>query len=91
MADRIDLDRIEINYEAVGKLLKGAEVQADLAQRAGRIAAAATAASPDGAEYWVDIQHWPTRAGVFITAGNSAAMEGEATNRALTRALDAGR
>lgn len=91
MADQIRLDRIEINDSNAQAILKLQEILGDLMARGGRIAASATAGSPDGAVFFVDRSRWPTRNAVFITTGNHKAREGEATARALTRALDAGR
>ena len=78
--------RIEIDDAAAEALLKSPEVRADLLRRAQRIAAAAGAGSYD-----VTLSTTPTRARVSVGTADYAARKAEATNRALTRALDAGR
>jgi hypothetical protein len=90
MADQIKLDRIEINDSNAKQILKNVPV-ADLRARGERVAAAAAAMSPSGARFFVDVQQWGARVAIYVTCGNEAAREGEAKNRALTRALDAGR
>lgn len=79
--------RIEINGDALRALLKGPEVQADLRDRADRIAAAAGGA-PD---YDVDVRVGATRARASVRTATFEAMRAEATDRTLTQALDAGR
>jgi hypothetical protein len=78
--------RIEINDAAATELLKSSEVRADLMRRANRIAAAAGAGNYD-----VTPSQTPTRARVSVGTADYAARKAEATNRSLTRALDAGR
>lgn len=90
MADRIELDRIEINDSNAKQILKNVPVE-DLRRRGERVAAMAAAMSPAGAKFHVDVKQWGARVAVYVTCGNQAAREGEAVNRALTRALDAGR
>jgi len=90
MADQIKLDRIEINDSNAKQILKTVPV-ADLRARGERVAAAAAAMSPSGARFHVDVKRWGARVAVYVTCGNYAARRGEAENRALTRALDAGR
>lgn len=77
--------RIEVNSAGIQALLKSAEVQADLQARALRIAAAAG----EGMEAGSRIGKTRARASV-ITATRKAQLA-EANNRALTKALDAGR
>jgi hypothetical protein len=77
--------RIEVNSAGIQALLKSAEVQADLESRARRIAAA----GGDGMEVGSRIGKTRARASV-ITATREARLA-EATDRALTKALDAGR
>ena len=77
--------RIEVNSAAIQALLKSAEVQADLESRARRIAAVAG----DGMEAGSRIGKTRARASV-VTATRKARLA-EATDRALTKALDAGR
>jgi hypothetical protein len=90
MADRIELNRIEINDANAKQILKTVPI-ADLRARGERVAAAAASMSPAGARFHVDVKQWGARVAVYVTCGNQAAREGEAKNRALTRALDAGR
>jgi hypothetical protein len=78
--------RIEFNDTAAGQLLKSPEVQADLERRARAIAAAA-----GEGEYDITPSMTPTRARVSVGTADHAARHAEATGRALTRALDAGR
>lgn len=70
---------------AVGRLLKSDAVLSDLTARGARIAAAAG----DGHE--VEPFVGATRARVTVRTATPAAMVAEARDRALTRALDAGR
>lgn len=78
--------RIEIDDAAAEALLKSAEVRTDLLRRAHRIAAAAGTGSYDVASSTT-----PTRARVSVGTADYAARKAEATNRSLSRALDAGR
>lgn len=78
--------RIEINEAVAQDLLKSAEVRADLLRRGHAIAAAAGAGSYD-----VTPSMTPTRARVSVGTADYAARKAEATQRSLTRALDAGR
>lgn len=95
MAPRVDikmsLDRIELHNDAFDALRKSPEVLGDLMNRGQQIADAATAGSPDGAEYIVEDISSSTRARVRVVTGNIKARAGEGYNAALTRALDAGR
>jgi hypothetical protein len=77
--------RVEVNSAGIQALLKSAEVQADLESRARKIAAAAG----EGMEASSRIGKTRARASV-ITATRKARLA-EATDRALTKALDAGR
>ena len=90
MADSVKLDRLEINDGNAKQILKKVPVE-DLRRRGERVAAMAAQLSPAGAKFHVDVRQWGARVAVYVTCGNQAAREGEATNRALTRALDAGR
>lgn len=76
---------LKINPYALRALMKGAPVQADLKARADR---AATAAG-EGMEAHVQVQSARARASV-VTA-TPRAMRREATEKALTRAIDAAR
>ena len=82
MAQRI---RVEINRKGVEALLKSAEVQADLERRAKAIADAA------GPGMDVDVRVGKTRARASVRTGTPEAIEAEATDKTLTRAIDAGR
>lgn len=78
--------RIELNSAGVRELLTSAEAQADLVDRARRIAAAAgegNEAKDDGPG--------PNRARAVVVTATPAARVAEARDRALTRAIDAGR
>jgi hypothetical protein len=80
--------KIELISAGVRQLLQGPEIQADLARRAGAIAAAAGAS---GGEFGHDVRVGHSRARAMVWTEDFAAMEAEAKNRALTRAVDAGR
>jgi len=77
--------RIVLNSRGVRQLLRSAEVEADLRRRAEQIA---TAAGP-GMEASSMTGRNRARASVITTT--PAARRAEATGRALTRSLDAGR
>lgn len=79
------LVRIKLNHAAVRALLRGPEVQAELKKRADRIAAAA------GPGHDVDIYVGRNRARADVATETFAAMRAEATERRLSRSLDAGR
>lgn len=82
MANKV---RIELNHASIAKLLKSAEVQQDLRRRGEAIAHAAG----DGVE--VDATVGRTRARVTVRTATPDARRREATSRALTKAIDAGR
>lgn len=77
--------RIKLNRRAFPVLLKCPEVQAELKRHADPIAEAA------GLGMEVDLYVGKTRARATIRTATFEARRAEATNRALTRALDAGR
>lgn len=77
--------RIEVNHRGVRQLLRSTEVRTDLERRARNIAASA------GPGFEVDAQVGTERARASVRTATSEAREAEATSRALTRALDAGR
>jgi hypothetical protein len=77
--------RIEMNPKAIGELLKSQPVQDDLKARADRIAEAA------GDGMLASVRVGKTRARASILTDTIAAKRAEAKDRALTRALDAGR
>lgn len=76
---------IKLNKAGVRELLRSPEVLAELRRRADLIAAAAG----DGFE--AEATTGPQRARASIRTGTHAARKAEATDRALTAALDAGR
>jgi hypothetical protein len=76
---------VKINHNGVRELLRSPEVLADLERRARAIAAAA------GPGMVVDSEIGPNRARASVRTGTFAARHAEATRRALSRALDAGR
>lgn len=77
--------RIQINSPGVVAVLSDPGVARDLAERGERIAAAAG----DGFE--VDATRNRDRSVVFVTTATTEARKAEAEDRALTRAIDAGR
>lgn len=78
--------RIEIDDAGVRELLKSRAVQDDLARRGQRIANAA------GDGFAVERgTRGKTRTRVFVQAETAKARRAEATNRALSKSLDAGR
>lgn len=76
---------IVVNHDAIGELLKSPEIQADLLARGNRIAGAAG----DGIEVEPTIGR--NRARVTVRTATTDARIAEATDRTLTRAIDAGR
>lgn len=77
--------RVKLNSAGVRELLRSSGVQTDLQRRARAIAAAAG----DGFE--VDTQVGSVRARASVRSATLDAHVAEATDRALTRAIDAGR
>lgn len=77
--------RVELNKRGVAELLKSSEVQADLERRAQAIADAA------GPGMEVETRVGATRARASVVTATAEAMRAEAEDRALTRAIDAGR
>lgn len=77
--------KVELNRTNVRALLRSGPVQSDLQRRANAIARAAG----EGME--VDSGTGPNRARASVRTGTREAMEAEARDRALTRAIDAGR
>lgn len=76
---------VEINKAGVRDLLRSEEIRADLERRAQAIAAAAG----DGFE--VEVFRGANRYRVSVRTGTEPARRAEATDRSLTRAIDAGR
>ena len=84
--------RVELNSAGIKALLSSPEVQADLLRRAEAIAAAAGGAP--NFEASVRVVGGSSKAGRAYGTVRTATFEGqaaEATDRALTRAIDAGR
>ena len=77
--------QVKLNSRAVDALLKSPEMQADLAARAARVAAAAG----EGMES--DVSVGRTRARGYAWTATAEARRAEATDRRLTAALDAAR
>lgn len=82
MAEKI---RVEVNSAGIQALLKSPEVEDLLLAKAQRIAAAAG----DGME--ASSRVGKTRARASVITATRAARKAEATDRALTSAIDAGR
>jgi tRNA A37 threonylcarbamoyltransferase TsaD len=78
---------MDIKYrgDVIAELLKSPAVQQDLRRRADRIAAAA------GPGMEASVRVGRTRARGSVITATAQARDNEARNRALTRALDAGR
>ena len=77
--------RIKLNLAGFRKLRRSPEVAADLEKRARRIADAA------GPGQEVEVTKGRTRALGMVWTDTHEARRNEATNRSLTRAIDAGR
>lgn len=82
---RIEIDRGEVARQ----LLKSPEMAAIIARKCAAIAARAS--GNGGGLYGHDVRVGPTRIHGMVWTEDFAAMEDEATDRALTRAVDAGR
>lgn len=92
--------RIERNSANIARLLKSEPFQAELEKRARRIAAAAAAAvtdpKDDGEPFEARVYTGPGtgplgRAMAVVSTSNMDGRRAEASTRALTRAIDAGR
>lgn len=77
--------RVEISRAGVEALLKSQEVQDDLRRRAEAIASAA------GPGMEADVRVGKSRARASVRTGDFDAILAEARDKALTRAIDAGR
>lgn len=77
--------KVKMNSRVAGELLRSAEVAGDLSARARRIATTA------GAGFEAHVEVGRTRTIARVTAETDEARAAEANDRALTRALDAGR
>lgn len=78
-------ERVEMNEAGIGEMLRSPGVLADLRRRADRIAAA----GGPGMEASSMVGH--TRARASVITATPDARRAEATRRALTAAVDAGR
>ena len=87
MAKNGKIKKLRFHYQGFNALRKDPALTADLTARGERIAAAA-GGEP---EIVVITGASKTRSRVVVATGTPAAMNDEATNRTLTRALDAGR
>jgi hypothetical protein len=76
---------MNLRKDNIGKILNSLAVQAELKRRADRIAAAA------GEGMLSSVQAGKNRARASVITATPQARNNEARNRALTRALDAGR
>lgn len=83
--------RIRLNQRGVRSLLRGPEIQRDLKRRADSIAAAADSAAGTEGGHDVEIDVGRNRARADIATHTPEAMYAEATERTLTRSVDAGR
>lgn len=79
--------RLKIEPEGFNQIRRDPAIQADLHRRAEAISAAAGG----GDDYVVIDSPSSTRARVVVVTASPAARQAEATDRTLTRALDAGR
>lgn len=80
--------KIVVNQAGVRALLQGPEMQALIASKAAAIAAAA---GSSGGEFGHDVVIGANRVHGVVWTADHAAQQAEATDRALTRAIDAGR
>lgn len=77
--------RVKLNHRGVRQLLRSPEMRDDLERRARNIANAA------GEGFEADSQLGRTRARAMAYTTDAESMRAEASDRALTRAIDAGR
>lgn len=77
--------RVKMNAKGARAILQSAEVQAELGRRARNVALAA------GPGMEASVRVGANRARASVITGTAAARRAEATSKALTRALDAGR
>lgn len=83
----VKITRIKFNYPGFNEVRKSPELTDDMTARGERIAAAARA---EGGEFYVITTSNATRSRVIVTTGDIEAMNGEASDRRLTRALQHG-
>jgi hypothetical protein len=81
--------KVVLNRKEVRRLLRGEGTYSGVASDLDRRARAIAAAAGDGME--ADSGTGPNRARASVRTVTREAMEAEATDRALTRAVDAGR
>lgn len=81
----------KLNHAGVRKLLRSEGMRAHLEQRAQRIAKAADEAAGADGGHEVRTEIGPNRARAVVVTTSSEAIHGEATQRTLTRSIDAGR
>lgn len=78
-------DRVELNDAGIQAFLRSTELMAELQRRADAVAAAA------GEGFKAEIWQGHDRAHATVTATTHAARRAEATDRVLSRAIDAAR
>ena len=84
----VRIKRIKFHHPGFNATRKSPALVEDLEARGERIAAAARS---EGGEFSVIVTENKQRARVLVTTADYEAMAGEAKDRRLTRALDAGR
>ncbi|MFB7798936.1 hypothetical protein [Isoptericola sp. NPDC056134] len=80
--------RLKLNHKNIRALLRSEPIRADIERRA-RAVAAAAGGEEKGFE--VDVRVGSNRVRASVRTATREAREAEATDRTLTRALDAGR
>lgn len=83
--------RIVVLHPGVKALLRGSGVQADLKARSDRVAEAANSAAGLDGGFVSEVNVGKNRARAVVVTATAEAMVAEATDRTLTRALDAAR
>lgn len=83
--------RVVMNTAGVRALLRSPGIAADLKARADRIAAATGPTMEPGVDMIASVEVGPSRARASVVTATPHAMNGEAKDRRLTRAVDAGR
>lgn len=77
--------RIELDSKGIGRLLKSKELERDMKRRAEQISRAA------GPGHGVEVDNTGDRTRASVVTRTREARAGEARNRRLTRAINAGR
>lgn len=80
------VSEVKLNLQGINAIMTSAQVQDDLNRRAARIAAAAGPGFD-----WAPGRPHPWVARAYVWTGDADAERAEATERTLTRAIDAGR